>query len=85
MRTSAGEWPDESIVQQVAAQLPWGTTWSSWTRIKNRTTREWYPQSAVEHGWSRNVLVHQISNRLHERQGKALSNFSKALPPEARI
>ena len=82
MRTFAGEWPDESIVQQVAAQLPWGHHDGPPDRIKNRTTREWYLQSAVEHGWSRNVLVHQISSRLHERQGKALSNFSQALPPE---
>jgi predicted nuclease of restriction endonuclease-like (RecB) superfamily len=82
MRTFAGEWPDESIVQQVAAQLPWGHHMVLLDRIKNRTTREWYLQSAVEHGWSRNVLVHQISSRLHERQGKALSNFSRALPPE---
>ncbi len=67
MRTFAGEWPDESIVQQVAAQLPWGHHMVLLDRIKNRTTLEWYLQSAVEHGWSRNVLVHQILSRLHER------------------
>jgi predicted nuclease of restriction endonuclease-like (RecB) superfamily len=82
MRSFAGEWPDESIVQQVAAQLPWGHHMVLLDRIKNRTTREWYLQSAVEHGWSRNVLVHQISSRLHKRQGKALTNFSHVLPPE---
>jgi len=31
--------------------------------------------------WSRNVLVLQIKSRLHEREGKALTNFQRALPP----
>jgi len=35
----------------------------------------------MEYGWSRNVLVHQIESRAHERQGKALTNFSRTLPP----
>ena len=43
--------------------------------------REWYLRAAVEYGWSRNVLVHQITSRLHEREGKALTNFQRALPP----
>ncbi len=34
----------------------------------------------MQHGWSRNVLVHQIeSGRLH-RQGKAVANFDCTLP-----
>jgi predicted nuclease of restriction endonuclease-like (RecB) superfamily len=42
---------------------------------------EWYLRAAVECGWSRNVLVLQIKSRLHERKGKALTNFQRALPP----
>jgi hypothetical protein len=34
----------------------------------------------IEHG--RNVLVHHFSTQLQERQGKALTNFSRTLPPE---
>jgi len=30
---------------------------------------------AVQHGWSRNVLALQIDSTLHERQGKAVTNF----------
>jgi predicted nuclease of restriction endonuclease-like (RecB) superfamily len=51
-------------------------------RLKDQPTREWYVKAAVEHGWSRNVLVHHISIQLQERQGKALTNFSRTLPPE---
>ena len=43
--------------------------------------REWYLRAAVEYGWSRNVMVLQIKSGLHEREGKALTNFQRALPP----
>lgn len=32
------------------------------------------------HGWSRNVLAHQIESGLFRRQGKALTNFFRTLP-----
>jgi predicted nuclease of restriction endonuclease-like (RecB) superfamily len=37
----------------------------------------------MEHGWSHNILVLQIQGRLHERQGKAITNFRDTLPPPA--
>jgi predicted nuclease of restriction endonuclease-like (RecB) superfamily len=39
-------------------------------------------RQAIENGWSRNVLVHQIESGLFERQGGALTNFSRTLPAE---
>ncbi len=41
----------------------------------------WYAASAAEYGWSRNVLLNQIMNRLHQRAGAAPSNFTAQLPP----
>lgn len=82
MRAFAEAWPEIEFVQQVIAQLPWGHQTHLLDRTKDRPTREWYLNAAVEHGWSQSVLVHQISSRLHERQGKALTNFSQALPRE---
>lgn len=37
-------------------------------------------RAALEYGWSQSVLVHMISGRLHERKGKALTNFKRTLP-----
>ncbi|MEZ0608036.1 YhcG family protein [Fibrella sp. WM1] len=34
----------------------------------------------MEHGWSRDVLSLQIKSGLHERQGKAITNFDNSLP-----
>ncbi|MGB8478042.1 MAG: PDDEXK nuclease domain-containing protein [Acidobacteriaceae bacterium] len=82
MRAFAEAWPEKEIVQQAIAQLPWGHQTRLLDRIKDRPTREWYLKAAIENGWSQNVLVHHISAGLHERQGKALTNFSRALPPE---
>ena len=82
MRAFAEAWRDEQFVQQVIAQLPWGHHTRLLDKLKERATREWYLRAAIENGWSQNVLVHQIRARLHERQGKALTNFTRALPPE---
>lgn len=43
--------------------------------------RVWYLRASLEYSWRRNILVHQIAGRLHERQGKALTNFSLTLTP----
>lgn len=49
-------------------------------KLKEPRTRIWYAEQTTEHGWSRAVLVHQIESNLYERQGKALTNFDRALP-----
>jgi predicted nuclease of restriction endonuclease-like (RecB) superfamily len=48
--------------------------------VKRPDERECYMRQAIENGWSRNVLVHQIESGLHKRQGKALTNFTRTLP-----
>lgn len=35
----------------------------------------------MKHGWSRSILEMQIERRIHERLGKAVTNFAQALPP----
>jgi len=81
MRAFAEAWPEQEILQQLIAKLPWGHNLRVLDRIKDRPTREWYLRAALEHGWSQNVLVHMISGQLHEREGKSLTNFHRTLPP----
>jgi predicted nuclease of restriction endonuclease-like (RecB) superfamily len=71
---------EATMVQQVAAPLPWGHHQCLMERVKNADAREWYACAAFEHRWSRNVLTHQIETRLIERQGQALTNFDRTLP-----
>ncbi len=81
MRSFAEAWPDEAIVQQVAALLPWGHHMLLLDRVKDPAVRLWYLRAAIEHGWSRNILAHMLKGNLHDREGKALNNFARLLPP----
>jgi len=80
MRAFAEAYPDREFVQQVVAQLPWGHNVRLIETTKTFAEREWYARQAVEHGWSRAILVHQIDSRLYGRQGKAQTNFARTLP-----
>jgi predicted nuclease of restriction endonuclease-like (RecB) superfamily len=80
MRALAEAYPDPEFVQQVVALLPWGHNVRLLDAVKDPEERVWYIRQAVENGWSRNVLVHQMESGLYRRQGKALTNFSRTLP-----
>lgn len=56
MRAFAEAWPDTEIVQQAAAQLPWGHNLVLLDRLKESSKRLAYARAAIEHGWSRNML-----------------------------
>jgi predicted nuclease of restriction endonuclease-like (RecB) superfamily len=74
--------PDDpiSILQQLAAKLPWFHHVILMEKVKDRATRIWYMQRAIEHGWSRAVLTVQIETKAHRRMGKAQTNFAQTLP-----
>ncbi len=80
MRAFAESWPDESFVQAVHAQLPWYHQLALLDKLPSPETRRWYAAQAIEHNWSRNILVMQIETRLLERSGKASTNFELTLP-----
>jgi predicted nuclease of restriction endonuclease-like (RecB) superfamily len=80
MRALAGAYPDDAIVQQLVAQIPWGHNVRILDAIDDPKEREWYIRKIIEHGWSRPILEHQLDTRLYHRQGKAVTNFHRALP-----
>lgn len=63
------------------ASLPWGHNLLLLHKLKVPADRIWYAGKALEHGWSRHVLALQIETGLHQRQGKAVTNFKTTLPP----
>ena len=73
MRAFAEAWPDEAIVQQLVAQIPWGHNVRILDYLKDPVERDWYVRATMQHGWSRDVLVHQIESGLFRRQGKAVT------------
>ena len=80
MRAFAEAWPDSEFVQGVLAQLPWYHQLALLDKLPDAASRRWYAAKAIEHNWSRNVLVMQIESGLLERQGKAVTNFEARLP-----
>lgn len=86
MRVFAEAWPDETILQQVAGELPWFHNVILLTRLKEKSQRLWYGRKSIEHGWSRNMLELHIDSRLFEREGKAITNFAQTLhPPQSDL
>ena len=80
MRSFAKAYPDEPIVQQLAAKIPWFHNCMLLDKVKNYDERLWYIQQTIENGWSRAVLEYQIESKLYQRQGQAITNFDQALP-----
>jgi len=81
MRAFAAAWPDHEIVQRSVALLPWRHQIALIEKLSDPDQRLWYAAAAVEYGWSRDILTHQIQGRLHERSGQAVTNFTATLPP----
>jgi predicted nuclease of restriction endonuclease-like (RecB) superfamily len=81
MRAFAEAYPDEQMVQQAAAQIPWFHNCVLLDKVKDPEERLWYIQKTLEYGWSRNVLVLQVESGLYQRQGGAITNFEQVLPP----
>jgi predicted nuclease of restriction endonuclease-like (RecB) superfamily len=80
MRAFAAAWPDWEVVQESLARLPWYHQIALIEKLDRPDLRLWYAAAALDHGWSRDVLAVKIEGRLHERAGKAISNFQQTLP-----
>lgn len=81
MRAFAAAWPSAEIVQRAVARLPWRQNIALLERLDDPKIRLWYAEQAVRHGWSQPILCLQIDGRAHERHGKAITDFKRALPP----
>ena len=79
------------ITQQVAEQIkqelfsvPWGHHMLLIDKCKGNPQKAlFFVHQTVQNGWSRNVLLNFLDTDLYERQGKALTNFSRILPEES--
>ena len=60
--------------------IPWGHHLAILAKCKQHDEAWYYVQATQAHGWSRNVLVHQIESGLWQREGQALNNFEQTMP-----
>ena len=80
MRTFAESWPDEPILQEALAELPWYHHVVLLTKLATPEERLWYARQTTANGWSGNVLALQIQSGLIRRAGAAQTNFERTLP-----
>ena len=67
-------------MQAVLAQLPWYHQLTLLDKLNDVDARRWYAAKAIEHNWSRHVLVMQLETSARGRSGNAVTNFAQALP-----
>ena len=80
MQQFAATYPEFEIGQAPLGQISWYHNITLLQKCSANEERLWYAQKAIEHGWSRNMMVHHIESRLYKREGKALTNFYQTLP-----
>lgn len=82
MRRFAAVWPAAEKVPSVMAHIQWTSHRALLDRFSDQpAVYEWYAAKAVANGWTVRHLQAQISLRLHEREGAAITNFKTVLPP----
>ncbi|HEV8081769.1 MAG TPA: PDDEXK nuclease domain-containing protein [Chitinophagaceae bacterium] len=69
-----------TILQCSVAKLPWGHNCTLLDKLKLPDDRLFYAQKALQHGWTRDMLVNQIESDLYKRQGALTNNFQLTLP-----
>lgn len=77
---------EQEIGQQLVDQLeniyiiPWGHQILLISKCETVREALFYVNKTLENGWSRAVLLNFLDIKLFERQGKAITNFSRLLP-----
>ena len=79
MRMLAEAWSQEEISQAPLDQLTWYHLLTLQTKLISKEGRMKYAFLTVQHGWSRNVLVHHIELNTAARIGNAQNNFEVTL------
>lgn len=74
--------PVSQLENTIIFNIPWGHNLKLISKCKTIDESLFYAKNILEYGWSRTVLEHQIESRLYERQGSALTNFTRTLPEQ---
>lgn len=71
----------QDFVQVPLAQISWYHHISLIPKVKDIAERAFYIMATVQEGWSRDVMLMQISNGYIHVKGRAVNNFDQTLPP----
>ena len=70
-------------LEEMLFSIPWGHHRYLIDRYGTEPAEAFfYVKKTMQEGWSRNVLLNFMDSDLYEREGKALTNFTRTLPDE---
>ena len=71
-------------LKEMLFSIPWGHHRYLMDRYGTEPEKAFfYVKKTMKEGWSRDVLLNFMDSGLYEREGKALTNFTRTLPDEA--
>ena len=70
---------------QLVREIGWSHNITILEKCKSDGEREFYIRSCRKFGWTRNVLVHQIENRVFERTLNSQTNFDTPLSDAVKV
>ncbi len=69
-------------LQPLVAEIGWSHNLVIFEKCKDDLEREFYIRMTKAHGWTKNVLIHQIENRTYQKTLLSQTNFAQTLPAE---
>lgn len=70
-------------LEEMLFSIPWGHHRYLMDRYGNEPAKAlFYVRKTMKEGWSRDVLLNFMDSGLYEREGKALTNFTRTLPDD---
>ena len=84
MRQFYNAYKDNSNLQQIVGEIPWGSNIVIFTKCKDTKQREYYIKKTIDNSWNRNVLTHHIKTNRFQRDDSQTkqNNFDVALQGE---
>lgn len=67
-------------LQPLVAEISWTNNLIIMEKCTDKLVKEFYIRMTRKHGWTKNVLIHQIENQVYERTILNQTNFEKTLP-----
>ncbi len=61
-------------------EIGWSHNVAIFEKCKDDLEREFYIRMTKAHGWTKNVLIHQIENQTYQKTLTSQTNFDKTLP-----
>lgn len=71
----------ENFIQVLLTQITWYHHISLLSKVNDDAERAYYIIETAQNGWSRDVMLLQITNGYMHSIGKAINNFNQTLPP----